>query len=268
MVVGENSEIGGRPRPKADQLDEGNHVRSDPAARRALDQLRRSTTSPTFSVGLSRDHLTRIWVPIRSVLSDRSLAKVVAVSTAVLLAALIVAAIFVRGSIEPDQPPVLSEPAATMASTTSSSLPTVVIAVGGAVRAPGVYRLPVGSRVVDALEAAGGPAADIDLDRINLAALVVDSEHVWLTRMGEATSGGVAGGSSSAPSGTKGGPVDLNSATIDQLDDLPGIGPTTAEAIIDRRREVGRFRSVDDLLSVRGIGAAKLDALRSSVVVR
>jgi competence protein ComEA len=144
----------------------------------------------------------------------------------------------------------------------------VVVDVGGAVRQPGVYRLAIGSRVVDALEAAGGPADDIDLDHINLAATVADGQRVWISRRGElppigaSTSAGSSGGSANA------GPLDLNSATLEQLDALTGVGPATAKAIIDRRTQLGRFRSVDDLLTVKGIGSSKLDSIRSSVVVR
>ena len=100
----------------------------------------------------------------------------------------------------------------------------------------------------------------------------VDGERVWLPRRGESLDGIVVGSSTKSDGGPGGSqataPLDLNSATVEQLDDLPGIGPATAKAIVDKRKEAGRFRSVDDLLTVKGIGPSKLDAIRSSVVVR
>ena len=183
----------------------------------------------------------------------------------VILVALIVAVLFVRTTTrrttDATSPNVEPSPIVT----TSTSAPGLVVDVGGAVRAPGVYRLGLGARVVDALEAAGGPADDIDLEQVNLAAPVVDGQRVWMTRRGESAkgmSGSASAGATTAPR------LDLNAATLEQLDGLPGVGPSTARAILVRRREIGRFRSVDDLLTVKGIGEAKLDALRDSVVVR
>ncbi len=266
----DQAEGNGLPPSRSGRSDERAHAGADPAARRALNELRRPERPTPLSTGTGFDHLNQSWARMKSVLDEQSTVKIVVAVAAVLLVALGAAVLFVRNSSGSDQPPLAADVEATVPSTTSTSLPTLVVAVGGAVRSPGVYRLPVGSRVVDALEAAGGPGSDIDLDRINLAALVADGEHVWLTRTGDPAAAGIGSGSSPSSTGTRvaTGPVDLNSATVDQLDDLPGIGPTTAEAIIVRRREVGKFRSVDDLLAVRGIGTAKLDALRSSVVVR
>jgi len=186
----------------------------------------------------------------------------------VILAALFAAVWFVGRSPRAEVQTVAPQSTVTSAATTTSTGPGVVVDVGGAVRQPGVYRLAIGSRVVDALESAGGPADDIDLDHINLAATVADGQRVWISRRGElppigaSTSAGSSGGSANA------GPLDLNSATLEQLDALTGVGPATAKAIIDRRTQLGRFRSVDDLLTVKGIGSSKLDSIRSSVVVR
>jgi len=187
-------------------------------------------------------------------------------SVTVVLIALVLAVVIVRrpsGNVDTDSAHV---PAPTTG-TTSTTTRGLIVDVGGAVRSPGVYRLAVGSRVVDALEAAGGPAEDIDLDRINLASPIDDGQRVWMARRGEGapSSGSENGAGSTNPVPSS---VDLNTATIEQLDALPGIGPATARAIIERRRQVGRFRSVEDLLTVKGIGSAKLDALRDSVVVR
>jgi competence protein ComEA len=146
----------------------------------------------------------------------------------------------------------------------SASVSVVVVQAAGAVMQPGLYRLAPGSRVDDLVHAAGGLAPDADPDRVNLAALLTDGEKVYLPRVGEAVpvDAPAGGASPSAPS-----PIDLNTASIAQLDKLPGIGPATAQAIIDYRSQHGRFRSVDELLKVRGIGPAKLDELRSLVRV-
>lgn len=153
--------------------------------------------------------------------------------------------------------------------------PPSFVHAAGAVSRPGVYRVRAGGRVADLLDAAGGPAPDADLDRVNLAAKVTDGERVYVPRRGEsppavaAPAGGDAGGGSGGAAGESGstGPVDLNTATLEQLDALPGVGPATAQAILDHRRAHGRFRKVDELLEVRGIGEAKLAALRSKVRV-
>ena len=153
----------------------------------------------------------------------------------------------------------------------------------GAVTHPGVYRLPAGARVKDLLDAAGGPTADAEIDALNLAAPLDDGQRVYVPRRGELPPGallaagdavdgaaGIALGTGIAadgrsPPGDR--PLDLNTATLAQLDELPGVGPTTAQAIIDHRRRKGRFRSVDELLEVRGIGPARLETLRKRVRV-
>jgi competence protein ComEA len=161
--------------------------------------------------------------------------------------------------------------------TTSAAPALLVVDVVGAVRHNGVVRLHPGSRVVDALAAAGGATADADLVRLNLAAPVVDGARIAVPRLGSrapevdpvAVSGASAapavGGTDVAPSPSA--PVDVNTATADELDALPGIGPATAAAIIADRQANGPFRSVDDLGRVRGIGDAKLEQLRGLVTV-
>jgi len=144
-----------------------------------------------------------------------------------------------------------------------------LVHIAGAVRDPGVVQVPEGSRVVDALEAAGGPAADADLDRLNLAAPVADGERVHVPIVGEESpsvvnGSGVGTAGSAAPTP---GPVELNSATATELETLNGVGPATASAILDFRDRNGPFATVDALLDVPGIGPAKLENLRSQVVV-
>jgi competence protein ComEA len=154
----------------------------------------------------------------------------------------------------------------------STTVPaSVVVHAAGAVAVPGIHSLPPGSRVSDLLAAAGGPAPDADLDRVNLAAPVGDGERVWFPRVGEDVEppvvAGAGGGAS--PGGGSGPPalVDLNTATAEELDALPGIGPATASAILEHRAGHGPFASVDGLLDVPGIGEAKLAQLRDLVTV-
>jgi competence protein ComEA len=143
----------------------------------------------------------------------------------------------------------------------------VVVHVAGAVAAPGVYRLEAGQRVIDAVNAAGGMSLLADADAINLAALVVDGQRIYVPEVGEVPPVVLGGGAGGDASTTPSGPVNLNSATADELDALPGVGPATAAAIIAHRDQHGPFASVEALADVRGIGPAKLDALRGLVMV-
>jgi competence protein ComEA len=144
----------------------------------------------------------------------------------------------------------------------------VVIHVTGAVRTPGVYELPPGQRVADAIDAAGGALANADPNVLNLAAPIADGDRIAVPAAG-ATS--TAAGHSHAGSGTDAadaaGPVDVNAASAAELETLPGIGPATAAAILDYRERNGPFASVDDLDAVPGIGSAKLDVIRDLVTV-
>ena len=137
----------------------------------------------------------------------------------------------------------------------------VVVHVVGQVYKPGLYSLPEGSRVDDAIKRAGGPKPNAALALVNLAAPVADGQQVVVPSNREAAQA-LAGGSMA---GGAGGPVHLNSATLDQLDELPGIGPVTAQKILDYRSEHGAFGSVEELDAVPGIGPATLDELRDHV---
>lgn len=149
-------------------------------------------------------------------------------------------------------------------SSTTTAPSDVVVHVAGAVVAPGVHRLPPGSRVIDAVDASGGLLPDADAAAVNLAAPLEDGAQVYVPRVGEEPpmppSGGVTADASA-------GPIDLNTADASLLETLPGVGPATAAAIIDHRTRHGPFASVDGLLEVRGIGEAKLAALRDLVRV-
>ncbi len=152
---------------------------------------------------------------------------------------------------------------ASAVTTTTAAPEPVVVHVAGAVQAPGVHRLPAGSRVIDAVEASGGLAPDADPAAVNLAAIVVDGAQIYVPRVGEDVPAVAASDTGSDTAG----PVDLNTAPASLLESLPGVGPATAAAIIDHRERHGPFQRVDDLLDVRGIGEAKLAALRDLVRV-
>lgn len=191
---------------------------------------------------------------------------------------------------QPDGPSVTGEAAedggggSDSASGTDGDGPTllteVVVHVAGAVQAPGVQRLEPAARVVDAVEAAGGATEDADLGRVNLAAPVEDGQQVYIPKVGEEPPGPVPipGGSGpggvepDGPAGQPGGSpsrglVNINTAGIQELETLHGIGPALAQAIVDHRDDHGPFASVEQLTDVRGIGEAKLDGLRDQVTV-
>ena len=148
-------------------------------------------------------------------------------------------------------------PAPVTVATASTSL---YVHVSGAVNAPGLYVLHADARVVDAVAAAGGLAEDAEAAGVNLARPVSDGEQVIVPRVGEAPAAGPAG----VPAD---GRVNLNSADEGALDTLPGVGPAIAGRIIEWREANGRFASVDDLLSVSGIGPKMLESLRDLVTV-
>ena len=139
----------------------------------------------------------------------------------------------------------------------------VVVDVVGAVRRPGLYRLAQGSRIADALTRAGGATAKADLAQVNLAAPLADGEQVVVPRRGTGAATPAAGSASAAGPAAA---VQLSTATLEQLDSLPGVGPVTAQKILDYRQEHGAFHSVDELDAVPGIGPKRLEQLRELVV--
>lgn len=142
------------------------------------------------------------------------------------------------------------------------SAPPLVVYVVGAVRTPGLYRLHRNSRVADAVAKAGGATAKADLTLVNLAAPLADGQQVVVPERAPPVSAAGAAGSTGAAAA---GPVHLNSATVEQLDALPGVGPVTAQKIVDYRQSHGAFGSVDDLDDIPGIGPARIEQLRDLV---
>jgi competence protein ComEA len=163
-------------------------------------------------------------------------------------------------------------PSAGSASSASSALAPaasgmIVVQAAGGVSKPGVYRVPTGSRVTDLLTAAGGVDAGIDDSVLPLAAKLVDGQRVYVPRPGEPPPVAIAASGAVTGPATPAAPIDLNNATVEQLDSLPGVGPATAAAIVSYRDKHGPFRAVTGLLDVPGIGDAKLNALKDLVTV-
>jgi competence protein ComEA len=133
----------------------------------------------------------------------------------------------------------------------------LIINVAGKVKSPGVYQLPPGSRVIDAIEAAGNHLKGVDISDINLARLLIDGEQILV--------GGnrLQSSKSVARKITVDNPLDINRATLAQLDTLPGIGPVTAQRIIDYRNKVGRINALDELKKISGLGGAKFEEIKS-----
>ena len=150
----------------------------------------------------------------------------------------------------------------------------VVVDVAGAVKHPGVYRLTSNDRVEDALRRAGGATSRADLSQLNRAAKLEDGRQILVPARARkasiaAPTAGTAGGGAPVPgtAGPPAAPIDLNTATLEQLDTLDGVGPSTAQKILDYRDEHGGFRSVDELDQVSGIGEKRLASLREHVRV-
>jgi competence protein ComEA len=174
----------------------------------------------------------------------------------VVLVVLVVAAKVLLRPARPAVPP----PVRVAAPAGPASAPRLFVNVVGAVRRPGLYTLKDGSRVADAVIRAGGPTPKAQIELLNLAARIADGEQIVVPRRGLATPVAAASGGGAAA-----GPVHLNSATLEQLDALPGVGPVTAQKILDYRQQHGAFGSVDELDAIAGIGPARLEQLRGLV---
>jgi competence protein ComEA len=179
---------------------------------------------------------------------------------ALLAAALLLAVLVLAGRYLSGAGASASTPRASLVRERTAVRVQLLVHVVGAVRQPGLYKLREGSRVADAVERAGGATPKADLALVNLAAPVADGTQVVVPARAPPAAGG-GGGSTRAPAG----PVHLNTATVEELDALPGVGPVTAQKIVDFRQANGAFASVDELDAVPGIGPARLEELRKLV---
>jgi competence protein ComEA len=199
--------------------------------------------------------MRRAWARIAEIArASPSEVGLVAVLSAVVIASSIL--VYVR-TREPPPPPLRKVSAATP----SPEAKNLVVHVAGMVISPGVYDLPEGSRTKDAVDAAGGPAHEADLNALNLAALLVDGQKVLVPKQGEVASGGAAEEATEHQ-----GKVNLNVATEAQLQELPGIGPVLADRIVAYRQRK-QFTSTRQLLEVEGIGQKKYNSLKDLVTV-
>ncbi|MEV5434741.1 helix-hairpin-helix domain-containing protein [Streptomyces sp. NPDC052682] len=229
-----------------------------------------------------------VWLQARCGLERRS---VLALTVVLVLAAVFAVQHFWAGRTQPVRPPemVRAAPpygerkpdgrspetvgpgtAAGAAQPTGTAGPEIVVDVGGKVREPGIHRLPPGSRVADALRAAGGVRPGTNTDGLNRARFLVDGEQIVVGSPAPASGTGPGGAAAAGTAGMGAGggpaaPVSLNTATVEQLDTLPGVGPVLAQHIIDYRTQHGGFRSVDELREVNGIGDRRFADLRNLV---
>jgi competence protein ComEA len=190
------------------------------------------------------------------------------------------AGVHTQGSVEVidlSQPPPATAPTEPSTPVEQPPPSEVVVHVSGAVKQAGVYRLAPDSRVADAIEQAGGATEHADLDALNLAEPLQDGQKIHVPRKGETSATAVINAPPtraprSAPQATAVAatqfPINLNTATAEQLEAIPGIGPVLAQRIIEYRQTRGRFQSVDELLEVRGIGSKRLESMRPYVTVR
>jgi competence protein ComEA len=158
---------------------------------------------------------------------------------------------------------VVSTPPPAPTSFPTSTPGPIRVHVSGAVRQPDVYELPAGCIVKDAVEAAGGPTDSADLDGINLAVELRDQQQVYVPRQGEV----VPMAPASAGGGAASGPVNINTATAAELETLPGIGPKTAEAIVEYREANGPFETIEDIMDVPGIGEGTFEKIKDRITV-
>lgn len=144
--------------------------------------------------------------------------------------------------------------------------------IDGAVSNPGVYRLTTEQRIADAIDAAGGLADDADVSTVNRASKVIDGQKIHIPRAGEAVipsddGGGVSSADSTSSAGSVSSLVNINTANATELESLPGVGPSTAQSIIDDRTQNGPFASTDDLMRVSGIGEKKFEKLKGKICI-
>ena len=164
-----------------------------------------------------------------------------------------IAGFYFLNSRPQDQMPIISDIPPIISQAEPAKL---IINVAGKVANPGVYQLPSGSRVIDAIEAAGNPLKGVDISDINLARVLVDGEQILVG------ASKYSDGKKVAKKVSPDNPLDINRATLAQLDTLPGIGPVTAQRIIDYRIKVGRINALDELKKISGLGGLKFEEIK------
>ena len=178
---------------------------------------------------------------------------------------------FVTGYFTPrsqtNSPIVVSTPLPTPTPLHTPTPAPIRVYISGAVQQPAVYELPVGSIVQDAVTAAGGPSSDADLDHINLAVELRDQQQVYVPRQGETNPPPVISGGGSDSGGTASAQVNINTATAAELETLPRIGPTTAQRILEYREANGPFATIEDIQNVPGIGPATFEGFQDMITV-
>jgi competence protein ComEA len=205
------------------------------------------------------------WVPGVAVDAGRGRLMAMMLVGGLVLAVLIAIGVAVSSSGTEYEPPPVLPVAAASESIADTTEKEIVVSVVGRVASPGLVTLAEGARVADALREAGGPAAGTDLGALNLARRLADGEQIYV---------GVPAPPGTEPIGAPAGQpgvadqVDLNSASLTALDTLPGVGPVTAQRILDWRTEHGRFDSVNQLREIDGIGPSRFAKLKEHVVAR
>ncbi len=195
-------------------------------------------------------------------MSKRRLAQVVFLSLVGIIAFVVIYVILKRP--ESSSPPLVitlqPRPTAEPATPTPA---TIEVYVSGAVNKPDVYTLPADAIVKDAIVAAGGATADADLDRINLAAHLADQMQVDVPRQGETAPSPPNGSAPDSPTEK----ININTASVEELDKLPGIGPSIGKAIVDYRTKNGPFKQIADINAVKGIGDALFEKIKDQITV-
>ncbi len=279
--------------------DEGAGGGGREGSRRRPSRSREPARPSAWSTATWGERAAERWVPgsLREARWDPGRLGALALALVVVGAAVVAGMVVWGGRPTPEPVPALptidapAAPSRTSAAVGSpAGAPTgpMIISVAGKVTRPGLVRLPEGSRVGDAIDAAGGALPDTDLTALNLAARLSDGEQVLVgvapppgsgapgtagagsaSTAGSAGAAGASGGTGAAGAGAPppGGRIDLNTATLEQLDELPGVGPVTAKKILDWRTQNGRFTAVEQLREISGIGEARFATLRDVVTV-
>lgn len=192
--------------------------------------------------------------------------KIIKAAVVIVLMIIAIFSFAFKGSGEDSKDMTISEQTASKSSEIPERIDKIMVDVSGAVKEPKVVELDDGSRVTDAIEAAGGLADDADVTQINRAAFISDGEKIYVPKIGDDIENDISQGTISKAS-TSSGKVDLNTATSEELQTINGIGPATAEKILQYRNDVGYFKSIDDIKNVNGIGDKTFENIKEYIKV-